>query len=290
MNLGYLAKLLAYCRGEYDAARAAAEEGVAFHEVAGFDFHLALTLLTLGDVHLALGDFAAAERAGERALEMCTVFQGDAEVMVRGGAYTLLGHVGRLRDESDRATARYRQALLLLRHESRTETTVWAAGMSMDGLARIALAEGRTKEARAHAEEALALLRQYAVHGMLFLPAAIDLACPVRVGEALTLEDELDRAETHLLDALSRARARKRIPAALEALVALAELRKRQGDAGEAAELFTVVAAHAASPSWLAGHAKRVLDVLARPGGRSGRKGGSLADALSFVLDGDRSP
>lgn len=288
MNLGYLAKLLVYCRGEYDAARVAAEEGIACHEAAGFDFHLAHTLLTLGDIHLAHADVEAAERAGDRALQMCTAFQGDAEVMVRGGAYTLLGHVNRVGGDPDGSAARYLRALRLLRREGHNETTVWAAGMSLDGLARIALADGRTEQARAHAEEALALLRQHAVHGMLFLPAAIDLACLVRLGEARTLEGELDRAEARLLDALSRARARKRIPAALEALVALAELRKRQGDADEATELLGVVTAHGASPSWVVGRAERALGVPSRPGGRAGREGGSLADTLSFVLDGAR--
>lgn len=290
MNFGNLAKLLVYCQGEYEAARSAAVEGIACHEAVGFDVHMAYTLLTLGDIHLALGDAAAAESVAARALQMCTSFEGDTEVMVRAGATTLLGHVDRVRGDLDAAAAGYRQALHHLLAERRNEMTVWAAGMSLDGLARIALAEGRPGAARAHAEEALVRLRRYAVHGMLFLPAAIDLACTVRLGEALTLEGEHDQAEMHLLGALTRARGRNRIPALLEALVALAELWRARGETDGVAEIYTLVATHAASPAGLAERAKSAAEGLAPSGLRPRREGVSLADTLSFVLGGERNP
>ena len=267
-NLAYLAKLLVYCTGDYEAARSAAVEGIACHEAVGFDFHKAHVLLTLGDIHLARGAVAEAGGSAVRALELCTMFEGDSEVMIRGGGYTLLGHVDRARGDLDGAAASYHRARNHLRAERRNETTVWALGMSLDGLARIALAEGRPDAARAHAEEALALLRRYAVHGMLFLPAAIDLACRVRVGEALTLEGEYEQAEIRLLDALARARAQKRIPALLETLIAIADLRRARSEPAGAAEIYAVVAAHTTGPAGLAERAKEAWGGLASSGPR----------------------
>lgn len=249
-------------------------ECIACHAAVGFAFHVANTLLTLGDIHLAL--------------DMGTSFEGDSAVMVRGGAFTLRGHVDRARGDSDGAAANYRHALHHLLAERRNETTVWAAGMSLDGLATIALAEGRLEAARAHAEEALAGLRTYAVHGMLFLPMAIDLACTVRVGEALTHEGTYEQAEMHLLGALTRARERKRIPALLEALVALAELRRARGEPDGAAEICTVVAAHTACPAGLAERATWVCDGWLAPSGpRPRREADVLSDTLAFVLGGE---
>ena len=144
--------------------------------------------------------------------------------------------------------------------------------MARCGLARIALSGGRADEAAAHARAGLERVEWHSARSAFEVGAA-QLACLVRLGEALAHLGERRAAGVHLRRALGLAHEAGNLPAVLDALSAFAALRRFQDRKEEAREIVAVVADHPASPFELAEAARNTLG--ARPRGDSSRTAGA---------------
>lgn len=276
---GTLGEFLLWRAGRYAPALEALAESAASHQETGSIVQLADALVVGGEAHLALGQVEAAALQAERASELSESFNVGAAAMTRSQARALLGHVHRLAGEAEAARARYDESLRLAGELAGHEITAWAAAMARCGLARIALSEGRAAEAAAHARAGLERVERHSARSAFEFGAA-QLACMVRLGEALAHLRERRAAVVHLRRALGLARAWGHLPAALDALFAIGSLRRLQGREGEVRELLAAVADHPSSPFELAEAARTALGARPREAPFRAAGAGPRLDAL----------
>jgi signal transduction histidine kinase len=144
-----------------------------------------------------------------------------------------IGEIQQQRGEHDAALACFREALLLLDEEGEEGT---ATAHVLSGLAKLLTHQGHHEEAIAHLERSLEVLERTGYEEG-HAGARVDL------GAALIAHGDLERAESVLQEALSRAAAHGILRYEREARRRLSQLAERQGDHARALEHYRHVAA-----------------------------------------------
>jgi predicted ATPase/Tfp pilus assembly protein PilF len=256
--------------GELREAESLLRRGAAVLRELDEQAEIAFALHRLGAVRHAMGDYADAERLHEEGWQLARDI-GDQHAV--GWSMTYLGNVAWSRGELDRATQLYAEAMTILRDE-RDLSGMW---VTVNNLGVIAASRGQYTEAQHRFREGLALQEQLN-NPRMKANVLHNLGCAAReagdhararkwlqesleisermgyqsmagltlVGIAeLEIRDRNDSAGAAALQrALRSAAAARNQPLSLEALLTLARLRLRQGDARGAAELVAVTAHH----------------------------------------------
>jgi tetratricopeptide (TPR) repeat protein len=134
-DLGFAAN----SQGDYAAARTLLEESLAIRREIGDQWGIALSLYYLGMVAYSQGDYAVARTRLQECLALCLATGNSHTVHVLG----LLGHVERDAGDYARASAFYRESLLLRRERGDMVTTA----QSLEDLAALAGRQGQYERA-----------------------------------------------------------------------------------------------------------------------------------------------
>jgi class 3 adenylate cyclase/predicted ATPase len=181
--------------GHYAQARTCFEQSLAIQVEIGEHSYASYTYLNLGLVLLQDNDAAAAGECYQQAFELArTTGNRDAEAYTLSYRAALHEHQGAW----GAAAADY-QVALPIREELRATA---AAIEDRAGLARVALAQGRQAEARAHADACIAYLEAHGSEGMEFSLAVYMTCCDVLYagGDAAAAEQLHEQARALLLE------------------------------------------------------------------------------------------
>jgi hypothetical protein len=200
--------------GEFELALSRAREAVTRAEALDHRYLLMHACWTLGEVHTHRSCIAQAVPLLERALAL-VLDRGD--FFIASNIVGVLGYLQVLAGEHDAGLARMREAL-------GGDKPAWRIGLSrlVARLGEAYLVAGRTKEARAAAEQCLELTRSHGERGY--------------EAWALRLVGEIDGAEEPLGTALRMSEELGMKPMAAHCHAGLARLHRRKGEAAAAAE------------------------------------------------------
>jgi tetratricopeptide (TPR) repeat protein len=209
-------------RGEFVEAISRCTEAIHIAEAVGLPYSVAVTYRGMGLLHLRRGDLHQATLALEHALEVC---QGVDSLPLFHAVGSTLGYAYALSGRSAEAIPLPEEAVerpaMIANHEGRSLRTIW--------LSEAYLLAGREADARAAAQRALGLARQYKERGHEAYTLRL-------LGEIVAREDPLDigEAEDHYRQALALAEALGMRPLVAHCHVGLGKLYRRTGDQQQA--------------------------------------------------------
>jgi tetratricopeptide (TPR) repeat protein len=206
-------------RGEFIEAVVRCTEAIQIADVVGHAFSVAVTYRGLGRLHLGQGYLHQATLALEHALEVC---QGADSPPLFHTVSSTLGYAYALSGRSAEAVPLMEKAAeRLVMNEGQSLRTIW--------LSEAYLLAGREADARAAAQRALGLARQYKERGHEAYTLRL-------LGEIAACEDPLDitKAENHYRQALVLAEELGMRPLIAHCHVGLGKLYRRSGDLEQA--------------------------------------------------------
>jgi predicted ATPase/DNA-binding CsgD family transcriptional regulator len=212
-----------YILCDTDAARRTFQECVQLGRGAAEPEALRFGLTGLARVDLLVGDLVKAQAWAAEARVVAADEDDHDDVALALG---FLGDIARTRGQWDKARA------LLTEGLDRARDAGWPIGIgrSLYFLARLAESEG-DKEAGALFERSLSVAQAGEA------PVFHEVRCRLGLGSAAEMEDDLDAAAEHLLEALEMAQAVGDAVVSAEALHRLSIVSLRQGKEGEASVL-----------------------------------------------------
>jgi len=214
---------LALQEGDFAAAQATLDEGLALAEQLG-DRQLAGNLLAhMGRIPLYQGDTAAARARLSASLAHYRAGGFPAKV---GIVLFLLGDATRDTDRTE-AERLYLESVALSRQAGNTWALVWP----LTSLGQLAFDQGDYATATAYYEESLALRRTFGT------PYMLDISL-IALGEAARCQGDDARATAYLDEALALSRHVHNRPSIAWAQYNFARLARRRGDLPEARRLF----------------------------------------------------
>ncbi len=205
-------------RGEFVEAISRCTEAIRIAEAVGHPYNVALTYQRTGHLHLRRGDLHQATLALEHAVEVC---QGVDSPPLFHAVSSTLGYAYALSGRSAEAIPLPEEAVerpaMIANNEGQSLRTIRLSGAY--------LLAGREADARAVAQHALGLARQYKERGHEAYTLRL-------LGEVAAREDPLDlaKAEDHYRQALALAEALGMRPLIAHCHVGLEKLYRRSGN------------------------------------------------------------
>ncbi|MDG4551928.1 MAG: tetratricopeptide repeat protein [Candidatus Contendobacter sp.] len=248
-------------RGELPRALAACQESLRWAEIADDRPGMLTQELNIGDLALALGDWALAERSFQRAQSMAAALS-DATGALR--ARLGLAQISLRQGRFDEARLAFQQA-----SDEARGRDVAAEVVALNGLGLTYRALGETSAGGAALAEAESLARAHGDWRLLAATLANRAALALRAGE-------VESAERSLEEAVDLDRAVENLPGLAHDLLLLAQVRRQQGRAPAAQELARrarVILQHTGQHPRPSGAAESPATGSVNPGARLRRAG-----------------
>jgi predicted ATPase/Tfp pilus assembly protein PilF len=219
--------------GDYEEARRLFNETLLIAHVEGNQYDHGWSLAHLGSVALADGHLEEAARLSHEALALLRGEQDRVGTWVTTNNLAVIAALQHRPHESQR---RFDEALAVQRELGNQRTI----GMLLHNLGCAALDAGDLTAARQYLEEALDTSERMGYQGM----AALSLAA---LGQLYVQLGDLSTARGIIVRSLRMSTAARNYPTVLEGVIALAQLRLKEGDREGAAIAASLVASHPAA-------------------------------------------